>query len=43
MTSAPHNPLLGTWHLRRWHIAYASDTVSGSDVARHHRLTWQRR
>ncbi len=23
MTSAPHNPLLGTWHLRRWEIAYS--------------------
>jgi hypothetical protein len=22
MSSAPHNPLLGTWHLRRWEIAY---------------------
>ena len=22
MTSAPHNPLLGTWHLCRWEIAY---------------------
>jgi hypothetical protein len=23
MSSAPHNPLLGTWHLRRWEIAYS--------------------
>ena len=23
MTFAAHNPLLGTWHLRRWEIAYS--------------------